>query len=728
MMEKTKKISLFLITAAIMMGWPFAVAYAAASFVSCGTAVAVNKNNMAAVGIPVGIQNNDILITYVHTRDNIDSTMPVDWTNNVAGNDGATNRLEIFWKRTTGAESAPTVTHSGGDSSIARMCAFRGIDTAGDPFNVVGAVQSNAGSPISTAAITTTVDGAMILHIFGSQDDNAWGSYTGTPTNEAGQDMNTLGTDDSLVLTYGLQAVVGSTDLAGATQTARGPDAGASVQMALRPLPITTIGNGANPSSVSIAPGASATDLDSFTLRTSFGSDTITAAEASLSAGSSGGLSLVAITSDNGSVTYCSQANPASDTVSLSSCNISVTNSSTQFKVRVTPKSHTNMPASPGSTYAVTGTVTSFTGTNAQSGTDTGSATVTIDNQSPANVTSTSGTAGNTQVSLNWTNPADSDFHSVVVLRRASTAVTDTPTEGITYIVGNTIGSSIVACVSASPATNCVDTGLSNGTAYHYKIFSKDTNLNYSTGVVPTGSPFTPVVPADTTTPAAVNDLAASNPGQTSVHLTWTAPGDDGSIGTANTYDVRYSTSNITEGDWSSATQASGEPTPSIAGTGESMTATGLSANTTYYFAMKTSDEVLNTSSLSNVPSATTLIGADITAPAAVTDLTASNPTTSSLDLSWTAPGDDNNSGTATTYDIRYFTSSITNASWNSAAQVSGEPAPQVTGTGQSMTATGLSANTTYYFAMKTSDEAPNESVISNVASGATLAEAVIPS
>ena len=88
--------------------------------------------------------------------------------------------------------------------------------------------------------------------------------------------------------------------------------------------------------------------------------------------------------------------------------------------------------------------------------------------------------------------------------------------------------------------------------------------------------------------------------------LTWAAPGDDGSTGTAASYDVRYSTSAITEGNWASATQATGEPTPSIAGSSESFTVTGLTPSTTYYFAIKTSDEASNTSALSNTPSATT--------------------------------------------------------------------------------------------------------------------------
>ena len=138
------------------------------------------------------------------------------------------------------------------------------------------------------------------------------------------------------------------------------------------------------------------------------------------------------------------------------------------------------MPAPDGSTYTVTGTVTAFTSTNSQSGTDTDSATITVDNNSPDNVTGASGTAGDTQVTLDWTNPGDGDFHSVIVLRRANSAVGDTPVEGTTYSVSNVIGSSTVACVEASPNITCDDTGLSNGTPYHYKIFAKDSNGNYS--------------------------------------------------------------------------------------------------------------------------------------------------------------------------------------------------------------------------------------------------------
>lgn len=111
---------------------------------------------------------------------------------------------------------------------------------------------------------------------------------------------------------------------------------------------------------------------------------------------------------------------------------------------------------------------------------------------------------------------------------------------------------------------------------------------------------------------------------------------------------------------------------------------------------------------------------ADTTKPNNVTDLSVSGTTGSSLNLSWTAAGDDGNSGTASSYDIRYSTSVITNGNWSSSIQVSGEPMPASAGSSESMTVSGLSSSVTYYFAIKTSDEASNVSGLSNVASGTT--------
>ncbi len=111
----------------------------------------------------------------------------------------------------------------------------------------------------------------------------------------------------------------------------------------------------------------------------------------------------------------------------------------------------------------------------------------------------------------------------------------------------------------------------------------------------------------------------------------------------------------------------------------------------------------------------------DDVAPAAIDDLEATGFTPSSVELIWTAVGDDGNSGTASSYDLRYSTSPITDANWDSATQVSGEPVPQPAGFLQGFTVTGLPPATMLYFRMTVSDEGANISALSNEASGSTL-------
>jgi len=85
--------------------------------------------------------------------------------------------------------------------------------------------------------------------------------------------------------------------------------------------------------------------------------------------------------------------------------------------------------------------------------------------------------------------------------------------------------------------------------------------------------------------------------------------------------------------------------------------------------------------------------------------------------VDWTAPGDNGLSGTATSYDMRYGTDSLTVVAWANATQVSGEPAPRPAGQAESLTIAGLANGTKYYFGLKACDEANNCSPVSNVSS-----------
>ena len=112
---------------------------------------------------------------------------------------------------------------------------------------------------------------------------------------------------------------------------------------------------------------------------------------------------------------------------------------------------------------------------------------------------------------------------------------------------------------------------------------------------------------ADTSSSSAITNLAVSTTTLNSATLTWSSPGDDGIVGTSTSYDLRYGTSTITESNWALSAQATGEPTPLVASTTQSMIVTGLASSTTYYFAIKSSDEASNISALSNIASGATL-------------------------------------------------------------------------------------------------------------------------
>ena len=221
-----------------------------------------------------------------------------------------------------------------------------------------------------------------------------------------------------------------------------------------------------------------------------------------------------------------------------------------------------------------------------------------------------------------------------------------------------------------------------------------------------------------TPTPARAQTSADS-----SVVLLWTAPGDDGTVGRATSYDIRYRTTTISGTDtlswWNAATQVTGEPIPGTSGVTDSMRVRGLTPLTTFYFMIRAADEVPNWSGFSNLATKTT--SGDATPPATVADLTVTNTTGNAITVRWTAPGDDGTTGTASSYDVRYSTGTITTANWGSASQATGEPAPAVAGTQQTFTVSGLNGSQTYYVAIRTTDDRGNVSVISNVVNSTTL-------
>ncbi len=120
----------------------------------------------------------------------------------------------------------------------------------------------------------------------------------------------------------------------------------------------------------------------------------------------------------------------------------------------------------------------------------------------------------------------------------------------------------------------------------------------------------------------------------------------------------------------------------------------------------------------------------DTTAPAAVTDLAVSATTDSSATLTWTAPGDDNSTGTVTWFDVRYSHMPIAPDRWGAAQSGHarpGHPESLPAGARMSFTVTGIPPGMTYYFALKAADEEQNWSDQSNVATAAVGPDAIPP-
>lgn len=115
---------------------------------------------------------------------------------------------------------------------------------------------------------------------------------------------------------------------------------------------------------------------------------------------------------------------------------------------------------------------------------------------------------------------------------------------------------------------------------------------------------YDPCSPPDTIPPAQITNLALEEAtGLSSSDLlpviTWTAPGDDGPLGNASYYDIRYSQDVLNEDTWDRAFKVT-PPLPIRSGQIQRMVI-DLAPNSEYNIAIKTYDEVGNRSNLSNV-------------------------------------------------------------------------------------------------------------------------------
>ncbi len=242
--------------------------------------------------------------------------------------------------------------------------------------------------------------------------------------------------------------------------------------------------------------------------------------------------------------------------------------------------------------------------------------------------------------------------------------------------------------VASTAQTSYVLTGLTANTPYSLTIKAFDAAGNASgasatLGMTTGPAPITPT--PDITAPTAPTALVVTQSTSSSLNLAWTASTDNFGV-------VGYSV--LRNGVAIGTTSTPG------------FLFTGLTASTAYNLAVKAFDAAGNTSAASAALTASTASAApaaDTTAPSAPTSLTVSNPTSSSLTLSWTASTD--NVGVVR-YDVYR----------------GGVLAGAVTAT--SSTLSGLSASTSYALTVKAVDAAGNVSASSATLNASTTAVA----
>lgn len=114
-----------------------------------------------------------------------------------------------------------------------------------------------------------------------------------------------------------------------------------------------------------------------------------------------------------------------------------------------------------------------------------------------------------------------------------------------------------------------------------------------------------------------------------SITIVWTSPGDDGNVGTASSYQIKYRTVSIagtdTLGWWNAATLVTPSPVPKVAGTVDSTVVVGpFAAGSNVYFIMRALDDGLPGAGIPNISGFSNVaikVVPDITAPSRIIDL-----------------------------------------------------------------------------------------------------------
>nr|MDA3821874.1 hypothetical protein [Bacteroidales bacterium] len=262
---------------------------------------------------------------------------------------------------------------------------------------------------------------------------------------------------------------------------------------------------------------------------------------------------------------------------------------------------------------------------------------------------------------------------------------------------------SFLISVSSSAATY-IDATAVTGSTYTYMIRSFDGYMESENSNSVDAYSINNDPSSDNIAPSDITDLSATqsaNAGK--VLLSWTAPGNDNTVGTASHYIIRYSSHSSDLSDFNSAPLwKSTRAVAGISGTLESENVGEVFGGVTYYFAIKTSDFLPNLSGVSNV--ATSWATIDYIAPEPPSSFTVTDTAGDhggSLDLNWVLSADDGN-GANDVYGYKIYRGLV------SSGYVSSAPFTTVAKGIKKSTDTNATTNMKFFYVVAAFDSSNN--------------------
>lgn len=226
--------------------------------------------------LPAGIQTDDVLLLPIQTRSaqgaSIANAAGGTWTEiGPAQQDGLNpgNRLNLFWSRYNGTQTAPT-TNDSGDHQIGAILGFRGCLATGDAYEALAGNADATSDTALTASGSTTLGADRLVLVLAARNVDAAGARYSAWANtdlaniaELFDDGGTAGVGGGIGVISGEKATAGAYGSTTATLAAATSDA----FMTLALIPAAS----GSPPANTVAPAVTGTETQGETLSTTDG-------------------------------------------------------------------------------------------------------------------------------------------------------------------------------------------------------------------------------------------------------------------------------------------------------------------------------------------------------------------------------------------------------------------------------------------------------------------------